>query len=83
LREADLCSLDLGSELACVEREGHRSIVRRYASCYIYWEHVWVCQLFEPDGTTLIDECGDWAFDPATDPRAREIAASLLLDAGV
>jgi hypothetical protein len=49
----------------------------------VFWEHVWVCQLFEPDGRTLIDESDAWGVDPATSPLGRIIAADLAHNAGV
>ena len=50
----------------------------------ITWEQTWTCQLLEPDGTTVIDESGGWARDPAASPgHARLIAARLALEAGI
>lgn len=51
--------------------------------CVVRWEHVWVCQLLEPDGATLIIESDGWSFDPATDPFARQLAAEMALEAGI
>jgi hypothetical protein len=51
--------------------------------CVVRWEHAWVCQLLEPDGVTLIMESEGWAFDPATDPFARQLAADMALEAGI
>ncbi len=83
LREAGLFSDDEPGDPTSVERGEYR-IVRRYASYHIFWEQCSVCQLFEPDGTTLIAQSDGWAvMDPATDPHARGIAADLLLEAGV
>jgi hypothetical protein len=51
--------------------------------CVVCWEQVWVCQLLEPDGETVISESAGWAADPATHPFARWVAAELALDAGI
>jgi hypothetical protein len=51
--------------------------------CVVCWEHVWVCQLLEPGGETVIGESGGWAVDPAANPVARWIAAELALGAGI
>ena len=51
--------------------------------CVVRWEHVWICQLLEPDGVTLIMESDGWTFDPATAPFARELAADMALEAGI
>lgn len=51
--------------------------------CVICWERVWICQVLEPDGKTVIIESDGWNIDPATDPRARGIAAELALEAGI
>jgi hypothetical protein len=51
--------------------------------CVVCWEHVWVCQLLEPDGKTVISESGWWAADPAARPFARVVAAELALSAGI
>jgi hypothetical protein len=51
----------------------------------VEWSRHWVCQLFEPDGETLIERSDGWVLDgtPDTDPFARVLAAQLTLDAGV
>jgi hypothetical protein len=84
VREAGLCSESDAGKLPSSERyDGEQRIRRRYASYHVFWEQVWICQLFEPDGTTLIAESDGLSLDPETDPRARAFAAHLLLEAGV
>jgi hypothetical protein len=83
LREAGLCTNGEAEEPTSVERDEGGSVRRKYASYHIAWEHVSVCQLFEPDGTTLIGQSDSWMLlDPIPTP-ARGIAADLLLEAGV
>jgi hypothetical protein len=84
LREAGLRTNRRAEKPTSIERDERGSVRRRYASYNIAWEHVSVCQLFEPDGTTLIGQSDSWVLlDPVTNPRARGIAADLLLEAGV
>lgn len=84
LQEAGLWSDGDTGKLPNSERyDGEQRIRRRYASYHVFWEHVWICQLFEPDGTTLIAESDGLSLDPNTDPRARAFAAHLLVEAGV
>jgi hypothetical protein len=71
-------------------REVERQLIRTAGrddpagpGCVVRWEHVWVCQLLEPDGVTLIMESGGWCIDPATDPFARQLAAEMALEAGI
>jgi hypothetical protein len=48
------------------------------------WEQVWTCQLYEPDGVTLMGESYGWSDGPDDDPaHSRWVAADLLLDEGV
>ena len=51
--------------------------------CVVYWEQVWVCELVEPDGVTVIIRSGGWCIEPAANPSARQIAAILAIDAGI
>jgi len=83
LREAGLHT-NGDAEPTSVKRDERGGILRSHVSHHISWERVSVCQLFGPDGTTLIDQSdGCMLLDPATNPRARGIAAELLLAAGV
>lgn len=83
LRESGLCANAEAEEPTSIERN-ESGILRRYTSYHIAWEDVLVCQLLEPDGTTIIDQSDNWMLlDPAINPRARDIAAYLLLEAGV
>jgi hypothetical protein len=50
--------------------------------CIVWWEQVWACQLFEPDGATLIGESDGWMIGP-DGPDARVIAAGLALEEGI
>jgi hypothetical protein len=48
------------------------------------WEQVWTCQLYEPDGATLIGQSYGWSVGPDDDPaHSRWVAADLLLAEGV
>ena len=52
--------------------------------CVVCWEQVTVCQLLEPDGASVISESGGWwAIAPGTHPVARQVAASMVLEAGI
>jgi hypothetical protein len=51
--------------------------------CVIAWEHISTCQILEPDGVTVIGECEGFVFGVEGEPRGRDIAASMLLDAGI
>jgi hypothetical protein len=51
--------------------------------CVIAWEQQSVCQVLEPDGVTVISECGDYLLGVENEPRGREIAAWAAMDAGI
>ena len=51
--------------------------------CVVYWEQVWVCEVVEPDGVTVIIRSGGWCIEPADNPSTRKIAAIMALDAGI
>lgn len=84
LQEAGLCGDGETTRLPSSERcDGDHRILRRYAGYHVFWEQVWVCQLFEPDSTTLISQSDGLSVDPYTHPHGRAFAAHLLLEAGV